>query len=193
MLAAIAIIVFGILLGVVVLLGVPVEIVFTIRSDETSQNDAAVVLLFGILRIPLRMRSGKKPREKIVNKNASKTKRRGGRKAFALVRNANLRRRFLRYIRRLVRAIKIKTLDVRVRLGLDDPADTGRLWGVVGPLASLFAGLRGVNIRIEPEFSEEVFSLQSQGRIRVIPLQILLISLFFFLSPQVIRMLALKS
>ncbi len=182
-----------ILLGIVMLLAVPVEVAFNIENDEASPNDVALIWLSGIIRIPLTADSSKKRQEKAAKNRKKKTRRRGKNKAWALMRNASFRRRLFGYIRDLFRSIKIKSLDIRLRLGLDDPADTGRLWGVLGPLASLLGGIRKANIRVEPEFAEEVFSLQSQGRISVIPLRILWISSCFFLTPQVIRALAVKS
>ena len=182
-----------ILLGIVMLLAVPVEIVFNIENGEASRNDVALVWLSGIIKIPLTARSSKKRQEKAAKKRKKKTRRRGQNRAWGLMRKASLRRRLLGYIRSLFRSIKIKTLDVQLRLGLDDPADTGQLWGVLGPLASFLSGIRKAKIRVEPEFAAEVFSLQSHGRISVIPLRVLWISSCFFLTPQVIRALAFKS
>lgn len=189
MLTAIALI----LLGMVLLLAAPVEIAFNIEHDEASRSDISLVMLFGIIRIPLVGHSGKERRKKTARTHRKKTKRRGNRKVMSLARNADFRERFFNYIRGLLQSMKIKTLDVQVKLGLDDPADTGRLWGVVGPLASVLAESRTARIRIEPEFAGEVFSLQSHGRISVTPLRILSNSLYFFLSPQVIRVIAFRS
>ncbi len=145
------------------------------------------------MRVPLIASSGIESPEKVVRHRKRTTKRRSQSKAFALLRNADLRRRLVKLVRGLLRAIKIKTLDLHLRLGLDDPADTGRLWGILGPLNSQLAGIRTANIRIEPDFAAEVFSLHSQGRITVVPLRVLSISLFFLLSPQMIRALASNS
>lgn len=192
MLLAVAVIAL-ILLGIVAFLAVPVEFVFHIQHDETKRNDAAVVLLFGMIRIPLTARADNVSREKAVKIREMETRPHRQGKAYSLLRNAYVRRRLLRFVHGLLSAIKIETFDLHVRLGLDDPADTGRLWGIVGPLSSLLSGIRTAHIRIEPDFSAEVFSVQTQGRITVIPLQILSISLRFFLSPQVIRTLAMKA
>lgn len=189
MFTAIAITLFWLLLCIVVLLAVPVEIIFTIEYDEGRRNEFAVGWLFGLLRIPVKTRSSKQSPEKVEKK----TRRRGWRKVLTLVRNVYFRKRLFRYIRGLVRSIEIKTLDAQARIGLDDPADTGRLWGVLGPLISLIPKIPKANIRIEPEFAAEVLALQCHGRISVIPLQILSLSMRFFLSPHVIRALVSKS
>ena len=70
---------------------------------------------------------------------------------------------------------------------MDDPADTGRLWGVVGPLAALLATSRAMQVSIQPDFAAEVFEYQGRGYISVIPLQVLALLLAFALSPVTLR------
>ena len=160
-------------------------------TTSTDYNDVAIVWLFGLLRIPLRP---EKEQNKPVAKNkAMRTKRFGWRKALSLLQSTSFRKRCFRYLRHVVRSIKFKKFDLQARLGLDDPADTGQLWGFIGPIAALLTGRSGGNVRIEPDFACETFSLHSHGRIRMIPLRILLICIAFFLSPEVIRVLAPKS
>jgi hypothetical protein len=98
----------------------------------------------------------------------------------ALVQVEGFGSRLLRLARDLFRRIRIQELSLRIRLGLDDPADTGRLWAVVGPLAAL-PGLR--RVAIEPEFAAEIFELDGRGRIRIVPLRLLSVLLRFALSP----------
>jgi len=179
----------SILMGVALLLAVPVELEFSFQNGETHCNYVSLNWLSGIVRIPLTGRADRKPKEQPARK---KKKRGRKRKSLSLARNVGFRRRLFVFVRRVVRAIRIKVLDVQVRIGLDDPADTGRLWGLVGPLSSLLAGIRQASIRIEPDFAAEVFSLHSCGRIRVIPLEVVVHGLCFLLSPQVIRAIAFR-
>ena len=72
---------------------------------------------------------------------------------------------------------------MRLRIGLDDPADTGRLWALVGPVSGLLANIHEVSIEIEPEFFETIIELNSNGTIRVIPLQIIFLTAALLLSP----------
>ena len=73
-----------------------------------------------------------------------------------------------------------------MRLGLGDPADTGRLWAVVGPVNAI-ARSRGADIRIEPDFLEPVLEIQADGHVAIVPLRILLLATGFVLSPPAIR------
>lgn len=72
-----------------------------------------------------------------------------------------------------------------MHIGLDDPAATGQLWAIMGPLAGMFAGQRGTCLVIEPVFHESRFDFDSSGNIRVMPLKLIAIVLSFLLSPTV--------
>jgi hypothetical protein len=100
---------------------------------------------------------------------------------------SGFRRRVRRLVGDLVRVIHVGRIRLRMRLGLGDPADTGRLWAVVGPLSALSQALSNADVRIEPEFVEPVLEFRARGRLRVIPLQVLAVAVPFALSPASIR------
>lgn len=93
----------------------------------------------------------------------------------------------LTLVRRLLAAIHIRHLTVRARLGLDDPADTGRLWAVMGPVSALLALPKAARIDIEPDFADQVLMFTGDGHIRVVPLELLILVLVFLLSPKTLR------
>jgi hypothetical protein len=95
----------------------------------------------------------------------------------------------LRLGRDLLRRIYIRDLSMEVRLGLDDPADTGRLWAVVGPLAAILTLPPLTRVAIEPEFTSEALEVDGKGCIRIIPIQLLFVMLVFVLSPSTLRAL----
>ena len=93
----------------------------------------------------------------------------------------------IRFIHELWHAIQKRDVSLRIRIGLDDPADTGQLWAILGPVAGMLANVRQASIEIEPEFSVSTFELDSSGTIRIIPLQLLYLILALLLSPAVWR------
>jgi hypothetical protein len=105
----------------------------------------------------------------------------------ALLRDTELRQRCARLLGDVMRAAHFSELELRMRLGLGDPADTGRLWAIVGPLSLLARRLRHADVRIEPAFMEPVLEFQAHGRSRLIPLQLLALAIGFVLSPVSIR------
>jgi len=64
-------------------------------------------------------------------------RRRSAQGALTALRDAALRRRVWRLIRDLRQAIRLQRGHLHARLGLGDPADTGRLWALLGPLQTV--------------------------------------------------------
>ncbi|MGD2053030.1 MAG: DUF2953 domain-containing protein [Gammaproteobacteria bacterium] len=93
------------------------------------------------------------------------------------------RQRVFRFVRDIWCIIHKQNLSLRVRIGLGDPADTGRLWAFVGPVAGMLTVIQDTSIEIAPEFSDAVFELDSSGVIRVVPLQMIYFTFGLLLSP----------
>jgi hypothetical protein len=87
----------------------------------------------------------------------------------------------------LLRATHARNLYLRLRIGLGDPADTGRLWAIIGPIAGLAQNLRSAMVRIEPEFMDPVFEVESRGQFRLLPIQLIALTAAFVLSPTMLR------
>lgn len=104
-----------------------------------------------------------------------------------LIRQPAPRRRIGRFIRDIWRATHAGDLLLRLRIGLGDPADTGCLWAVLGPIAGMVQNVQGAVVRIEPEFVDPVFEIESRGRFRLLPVQFMALTLAFLLSPVMLR------
>ena len=93
----------------------------------------------------------------------------------------------LRLLRDLTGCVRIVSLRVAGRVGLDDPCDTGRLWGSICAFAGFLHGSHRVRFQVEPEFNEAVFELDGRGEIRIIPFSLFLPAARFVLSPSTLR------
>jgi hypothetical protein len=181
---------------VLALLAIPVTLRFDVAWDRTLRQDVRLLWAFGLVRVKLAPRGAKarerdaegempareKPR---TQRAASKRKRKHKRNVLGGLRLARFRRRILRFAGDLWRAVRKEDLSLRVRLGLGDPADTGRLWAVLGPVAGWLATLREASVTIEPEFFEPTLELETHGSISVTPLKILGLLAALSLSPAV--------
>jgi len=182
----------GLLGLVLLLLAVPVDVEFRLEGIEPFTGEVGVRWLFGLVRfrIPVPRVGKPTPRPEAKRKAArvrARPKARGRhRNVLAALRQAAFRRRVYRLVRDLVRAVHVHRLRLLMRLGLGDPADTGRLWAVVGPLNAV-AQLRNAELRIEPEFMDPVLEFQADGRLRLVPLRFLILAIAFALSPPTIR------
>ena len=173
---------------IVALLAIPVEIVFNVQQNETSHKSVSIGWLFGLVRVTPTM-DGSESEPERPKKKKKKSGKENGRRAIAVARNRSFRLRLIRFIKDIFEAMHLSDLTLRARLGLGDPADTGMLWGFIGPVAGFLASIRKAVIRIEPEFMYETFEIDSKGSARIIPLQLMFIMFAFVLSPVTIRMI----
>lgn len=184
-------ILFALLAILLMLLAIPVDLAFSVQRHEGWQEGRGTLgWLFGLVRLRLgkaKLRAESKPeRTKIKRRHH---KRGGARRIMVMLRIEGFGWRLLRLARDLLRRIHIRELSLKIRLGLDDPADTGRLWAVVGPLAAMLALPPVTRVAIEPEFSTEALEVDGKGHIRIIPIQLLFVILVFLLSPTTLRAL----
>jgi hypothetical protein len=184
------------LLLLVALLAIPVVLRFHISWPEQTQRELELQWAYGLVRVQLPPspsgeasaegkevaevieRAAHRPREKSTGKMVN---------FMAVIRQKPFRQRILRYLRDCWRAIHKQEMRLHFRIGLGDPADTGQLWAYIGPLAALLTNVKGASIELEPQFDEELFELESSGRIEFVPLQLIYLTLAMVLSPQVWR------
>ncbi|NIP74047.1 MAG: DUF2953 domain-containing protein [Gammaproteobacteria bacterium] len=179
------------LVTLLALLAVPVDLAFSVRHHQGRQKGGGTLeWLFGLVR--LRLGKPEVPTRAVPERPEARRhrgKRGGARRMLAMLRTEGFGWRLLRLAQEILRRIRVQSLDLDVRLGLDDPADTGRLWAVIGPLAALLSVPAVARITIEPEFGSEVLEMHGEGRIRVIPIELLFVMSAFVLSPSTLRAL----
>ena len=185
----------AVLLGLLItLLAVPIELTFRINRIKQIHGQVNIRWLFGLVRFSVDVPGIAKPKKtKIKGKPAaakqSETdkKRSGSPKLFAVLKQSTFRRRLFQFIQDLLRATHSHELTLRCRIGLGDPADTGQLWALLGPIAAMAANIRSAVVRIEPEFMDPIFEIQSHGKFRLIPLEFIALTIAFVLSPPSLR------
>jgi Protein of unknown function (DUF2953) len=182
----------GLLGLVVLLLAVPIDVAFGFERVESFTGRITVLWLFGLVRFRIPIPGAAKPprpeAEPQIPPERAKPRARGRRaNVLAVLRQAAFRRRVYRFAKDLVRAAHARELYLRIRLGLGDPADTGRLWAFVGPLNALAQNLRNAEVRVEPEFVDPVFKFETHGRFLLVPLQFAALAIAFALSPPSLR------
>ena len=173
------------------LLAVPITVMFRVDGINEVKGHVTFCWLFGLVRFRIlipttahtKPRQGRQPAKK-----SGKLKRTGSaRRAFSLLTQRAIRQRGVRFIKDIFRATNPGDLYLRLRIGLGDPADTGRLWAVLGPAAGMATNLRSAVIRIEPEFIDPVLEFESQGQFRLIPLRFIALVAGFVVSPTTMR------
>jgi len=175
---------------IVILLAMPVTLTYQFSWKETPSADLRLNWAFGLVRAdvsPDLAKPGPDKPEATRKKGARRGKSTGKKNFMAAIRQAPFRRRMFRFVSDLWHTIHKKNVQLLVRLGLGDPADTGRLWAVLGPLSGMLARLRDIRVTIEPDFLDATLEVDSSGTIRMIPLQIAVIVVGLLFSPPIWR------
>lgn len=108
-------------------------------------------------------------------------------RGITLLTQSAFRRHVIHFIKRILVATHAQDLYLRCRIGLGDPADTGMLWAVMGPLSAMLKNLQTMTIELEPEFIDAAVEIESHGHFHFIPLQFIALTIAFILSPTTIR------
>ena len=180
--------------ALIVLMAVPIDIELYVERNARVEGRVNFRWLFGLVKfafdLPPEARAQQpEPGEREPGKRKHRKIKRGrdGGNLLGVFRQPAFRRRVWRFVKDLVRAAHSRDVFLHMRIGLGDPADTGRLWGFVGPLAMLASSRHGADITIEPEFMDPVFEFRGHGCFRFVPLEFLLLAIAFLLSPPSLR------
>ena len=177
----------------VALLAIPLTLTFRMSWQESFRNDAELKWAFGLVRkriVPAKLKPVTSNNEQ-SDRRASRTRRSTRTKLNLLkaLRQKGFRRRITRFVGDVWHAVHKEDLEVRLRIGFGDPADTGQLWAFIGPISGMLGSIQDVSVTIEPEFIDETLELVGNGRIRIIPLQMIYLAAALMLSPPIWRVI----
>lgn len=173
------------LLLVLTLLAIPLSLTFKVSWHQSFAADIRLRWLFGLVRIPLSLTPSPQPGKAQKGPRCSSSTASRKRSSFAVLRQKAFRKRIWGFIHDIWQAIEKKDLMLQLRIGLGDPADTGRLWAVAGPIAGMLSTARETRVQLEPDFFNQTIELDSHGEIRIVPLQILYLTAALLLSSPV--------
>ena len=176
-------IVAGIVLFVLLVLSIPVDMAFDVGWPGGARSRMRVGWLFGLLGKEFG-RSRKKPEERASKR---KKKKRRAKPSFSLLATEGVAGGLLKLSRRILRGVRVRHLDARLGIGLDDPADTGLLYSALWPLLGPLTYNSSANVRLELSFEGPTLDLTARGQIRVFPIQMVWYVLLFALSPAGLR------
>ena len=174
----------GILIFLIILLVVPVDLTFNISKIDNTESRVRIGWLFGLIGKDI---SGRRKQAKVKVKK-KKRKKRSFKPLLAVVRTRGFLKHFIRFIKDIIRRIKIRNLCVHLTLGLADPADTGFIFAAITPLIT-FAGVQKptIDINIQPDFEQENLQGYAEGGVRVYPIQFIKPLLLFIFSLTTLR------
>lgn len=183
-----AIAILAVLAGFIVLiLCIPLNVTFHIDTYGKPRFRMKLTWLFGLIRKEARKKKPAQKEEKVEKKGPADEKKRKV-VILRILRTKGLLRRAIRLVKDVLVRLRIRDLVVDFKVGLDDPADTGLLFAVVGS-AALFLRLGYRHrIRVQPVFvGGPVFEGHSHVGVKLWPIQMVPALLRFGFSLATIR------
>ena len=179
--ALIAVISFLIL--IIIILSLPVDFIFNFNTQKSPQLRIYLKAFYGLFHVNLLKR-----REKRSPKQQEKKSIRKSGKEFdpnviiQIISIEGLFRQATCLIKDLLHSIKIRTVVLDLKIGLEDPVDNGYLFACVTPVNYLLSRTRH-NINIQTLFENElIFYCNMYASIRLFPILIVGSSLRFLFS-----------
>ncbi len=176
----------SLLILVVVLLTIPVTATFQVSTQKDVQSYVDLRWLFGLARLRralFQSEDNDRDGEEVTQNIGTFARLTRKKNLLAAMRKRAFRRRILRFIADSWRAIQKRNVNLRLRIGLGDPADTGQLWAIVGPLTGMLANVHAASFEIEPDFFDTTFEFDGSGAIRLFPIQMIYLTVGLLLSP----------
>jgi len=156
----------------IILICVPLNMVLRTDVPSSPKLHLSFSWLFGL--VTREVTPGKKKPEE-GEKALSQRRQRGiGIKAvFQILRTKGLLRQSQKLVRDVLGCLSFRNLAVNLKFGLDNPADTGLLFAVIGPAIALARFPSPCEITVQPSFcGEAIIEGYSYGRVRLWPIKL---------------------
>ena len=169
----------GLIILFMLLFSVPLDMTFYAEKYDKVQFKVKALWLFGIVQKELKKKK-KQVGEKDANKPNRRNRRPGIRTVIEILKTRGLLRRVAIFLKELLKCLRMKELAGYFRIGLDDAADTGFLFAIIGPAISFLN--YPCSIKVEPAFADAVFEGHLKGTVRIRPIKLIPPLLRFFFS-----------
>ena len=171
----------------ILILSVPFNFIFDINTRRSPRSSLRLLWLFGLVDKDLKKSEGKPEQKKrITEKKPKKRQRIRAGTIYQILQIRGLFAHVYRLLRGILNSFKIKELRANIRIGLDDPADTGILFAIAAPTNFFFSYLP-YDISFQPSFNNEtILEGDLNGDISFKPIKLISpISRFIFSSQSV--------
>ena len=175
---------------IILVLCIPLDAVLHIDVYGRPKFHMKLVWLFGLVSKEITRTKKKPEEEKGVAEGKQKPRKRKikVRTIFQILRTKGLLGQLKRLLKDIFKCLKIRELRANFRVGLDDPADTGLLFALIGPVTFFLGSSRVHEVKVQPSFEDEVvFEGYLHGATRLVPIQLAIPCLRFVFSLAAIR------
>jgi hypothetical protein len=179
----------------ILVLSVPLDLGLHVDIHGKPKLRMMLVWLFGLVSKEIegkKKKSEEKKRAVEGKRRRREKKRRDIGVIFRVLRTKGLLSQVKRLLTDILRRPRIRKLEADLRIGLDNPADTGFLFALIGPATLFLSSSSPHRIMVQPSFDEAVFEGYLYGMIRLQPVQLIppfLRLLFSLATIRVLKML----
>jgi hypothetical protein len=170
-------------------LAVPLMFVLDVERADRLNVRWRVRWLFGLVNVRSTKGLPESAAPARVGRQAqpsAKGRRRAPYVGLALLTTRGFVGRVVQLVVRLLQRVKLERFHVDAAVGLDDPVETGVVYGYLSPLLML-ADARGLDVRCRPMFAERGLRGNCGVTLHVRPISIAGTVVAFLLSPSVVR------
>ena len=177
---------------IVLVLCVPIDLTFNLDTSRSEKFRIKLVWLFGLIGKQIKREKGKPKKkalkEKLPEKKRGKKRKREFKTILKILRTKGLLRIIKKLVRDILSQFKIRELAVNVKLGLDNPADMGFVYALIGVTKPFLNLPPQYQIRVQPYFLEEL-SLEGylNGLLRLQPIGLIIPITRFIFSRAALR------
>lgn len=153
---------------------IPLDLVFRANIEGRPKFSLRLIWFFGLFTSELRQ-TRKKPEEKRVNEYEGKPAdwMQRLRVTFEILQTKGLLKQLGCSIKGIIRRIKVRELTANLKVGLDNPADTGLLFAFIAPVTLAINYFFPYPVKIAPSFTGESFITGYLcGAVRLWPIQL---------------------
>lgn len=182
----------GLLILFILLLCIPVEATGKMDTSAGKPFNVRISWLFGLLRTDI----GRKRKQPGIRKDrpAKKRTRRGLREGADIITGAldagGIVRQAGKLATGIFRRLVIREIKGDFSIGLEDPADTGMLFAIAGPVNAVLNLRPEYNVSLHPVFTgEDTLEGYLDGTVKVRPLELIIPVLRFLAARDVRRVM----
>jgi hypothetical protein len=173
---------------IVLLLAIPIHLAVRVEFSDRLRGRAQLRWLFAKVDVPVPRRARQRPGPAPRPVSAAPRSRPANRalSLAALLRTPGLLSRIVRLATDLLGQFRIRRFELNADYGLADPADTGRLCGVIAPVL-IAVSATGARVSCRPIFDRSCLTGACVASIRVRPIAVLGVVVGFLASRPVWR------
>jgi len=176
---------------IIIVLCVPFDAALSVDTSDKPKFRLRLAWFFGLISKEV-IREKKKPEEKKRVTEEKRKKKRGAEFGTILniLRTKGLLKQFINLLKGILRQLKIRELAVNLRLGLENPADTGFLFAFIGSTTPFLNLPSRYQLKLQPFLSDEaVFEGYLRGVLSLQPIKLAGPFLGFVFSLATLRVL----